>query len=376
MARAVALVPRAGSEQMRPSDHTSLRRFCTGALAAMVVMGCSPNGRNDDHLSLPTITLDRTIGTSDDFGPLVDIAVFGSTAVVYDRRPIVGDERVLAVDLLSGTISHRIAPPGEGPGEIGDSMSLSVLSSDGRPVLHLYDYQRRKLVAYELEGPTVGALHAEYRVEGSGLGIHAALLANGRLVISGQYPGHWASFYELDVTRDRYVEVARAGYPPRTGDDADASVAQMRNWSAMAIHPSRERVALAFLYDARVAVIDAEGVVVAEQAGPVATTATFTSDGVVSNPDTQRSSMAYVDVSCTSDYVVALFSGHPEPRWGEGDEVHLFRWDGTFAGAFALGDWIQYLDVDSTQGVIYGTRMTPIPFLYVFQPASVLRRVP
>jgi hypothetical protein len=322
-----------------------------------------------EGIAVQDLAVQRELGGPDSFGTLVDIHVTVDGHIgLADRTPVGGNERLLLVDESSGDILWRAGQFGEGPGDVGDTLSIFD-PPRGHGQLSLYDNLNRRISTLGSdEGGTRAATTLKY--EDGGPVIQAAWLSEDKVVVSGRFENHWLRFLSVDRVARTLTEISRIGSAP--AGDVSGEEARLLNWTTMTVSPDRQRIALAFLYPSRVILVNTLTGEYTEVATPISIEPRILSDGVSVRPDMRGGArLSYVDIGSTSEYVYALFSGTPRPQWGFGQQVHVFNWQGDLVGALRLEERINHFAVNATTNQVYGIRYDPDSALFEFEPPEL-----
>lgn len=304
---------------------------------------------------LPLLPISRVLGSENTFGWLLEVRVFDEeTLLVIDRQPLVGEERLLAVDRETGLIKHRAAPFGEGPGEIRDVASID--SVPNRPgVFSLYDYNPKRLTILAYSPWTARPLG--YLVHDDvGHTIQAEWLSETEVVMNGVFDGHLLRFYEANQSDHSLQLKSRKG--SNLFPDAPASTRQFLNRNTLAVSPDREHIAVVFVKADLLYFFDPTGELVRMVRGPM-----DIAGGATAEDMTQMTQppIAYQDATASQEHVFALYSGHSGDQQGNGDTIHVFSWDGELVAAYELERTIHFLTVDPEGRFVYGIAIEPFP---------------
>ncbi|MGD8866835.1 MAG: hypothetical protein PVI01_04380 [Gemmatimonadales bacterium] len=353
---------------------SSVTRCTRGVAASLLlatgILACAPDAAQwPEGLAVQDLAVLRELGGADSFGTLVEVHVTVDGHIgLADRTPVGGNERLLLVDETNGDILWRAGPFGEGPGDIGDTLSIfDPPGADGQ--VSLYDNLNRRISVFAVAEGDVHAV-TTLNYEDGGPVTQAAWLSEDEVVVSGRFEDHWLRFLSVDRSTRTLTETGRVGTAP--AGDVSGPEARFLNWTTMTVSPDRQKVALAFLYPSRVVLIDTSTRRYTEVETPISIEPRILSDGVSVRPDIRGGArLSYVDVASTSEYVYALFSGTPRPRWGFGQQVHVFNWDGELVGALRLAERVNHFAVSATTNQVYGIRYDPDSVLFEFERPDV-----
>lgn len=175
-------------------------------------------------------------------------------------------------------------------------------------------------------------------------------------------------FYRVDGTDPAVATlVRRAGEPlmPIT----ESSLQVFLNLVSFAVHPNGQQLVLAFRLSDRLHIYDRDGVLLRAVAGPVEVKLDF--DMVPREPRVGgytfgingETTMTYLDVDAKQDMIVALFAGQNRNGGATdifaGDELHVFRWDGTLVGVWRMPEPVVSFQLDEAGRRIYAVRRSP-----------------
>jgi len=150
------------------------------------------------------------------------------------------------------------------------------------------------------------------------------------------------------------------------------------NRNALVSNPAHTRVALAFLYVARLEIMSSDGMDRA-LSGPTEVKLAYRTmndpvEGIERFLRTDDTRFAYVDVAADDDRVYALFSGRSRGEWKEaaglGDTLDIWTWDGDFVGEWRLPKPVSCIAVDYRSHRLYAAVAEPQPNLLEFDTAS------
>lgn len=179
-------------------------------------------------------------------------------------------------------------------------------------------------------------------------------------------------FYEVNETNGAAVLIKEIGDPLFPIVDSGLSV--FFNLLSFTVDPAQQRLAVAFRLSDRLHVHDLDGVLTRAIAGPVEVKLDF--DIVPRDPDVggytfginHETRFTYLDVDSDRDLIVALFAGRNGSGPGmprgpgsafSGDELHVFRWDGTPVGTWRLPEAVISIRLDDRSQRIYAVREFP-----------------
>lgn len=302
---------------------------------------------------IPMLTRLAVIDVPKDIrGPLLFAGVMGN------RLMIVGSAAVAAVDPDSGTVESTIDLGGF-IGTAGRVLSSTVVSSRSELWIRSTD----RLALLELEEDS-----AEWRtrlVTLEGKAIEPAWLGDTIVATGGPT---LLRFYRVDGTDPAVATlVRRAGEPlmPIT----ESSLQVFLNLVSFAVHPNGQQLVLAFRLSDRLHIYDRDGVLLRAVAGPVEVKLDF--DMVPREPRiggytfgiNGETTMTYLDVDAKQDMIVALFAGQNRNGGATdifaGDELHVFRWDGTLVGVWRMPEPVVSFQLDEAGRRIYAVRRSP-----------------
>lgn len=169
-------------------------------------------------------------------------------------------------------------------------------------------------------------------------------------------------FYEVDA--DDAATLIRQSAP--LFPVIDPGLAVFFNVVSLTVHPDQRQLAVAFRLSARLHFHDRTGALTRAVAGPVEVKLDFDvvprasgySFGL--NGETR---MAYLDLDSDRSLIAALFAGRSRNTGARnlfaGDELHVFRWDGTLVGTWRLPEAVVSLQLDEDRRRIYAVRQSP-----------------
>jgi hypothetical protein len=309
-------------------------------------------------------------GDSQSFGWLSEIQVHGNALLVFDRHPKSGSEQLFVLDKNDGSVKARLGPPGSAPAEIANSVSMgSVHSTTDASDFFVWDYPNTRVITYHPTGSHVQRTGVYAQPEKIPL-FQLAWLGGDRLVTNGLFSEELLRFYALDRRSNvlRFDRSAGNVLHPREVP----TVARQLSRNTMAADAATGRIVLAFTYLSRLNFYDSSGKLVRVVSGPEEVLPKYRVEGLRFVPDFEAGfRMAYVDVAASKEYVYALFSGHPAPHVGAGDEVHVFSWTGELVKVFGLDALVNWLAVDEATRRLYTVQLAPHPTIRVYEPPRV-----
>lgn len=289
------------------------------------------------------------------------LAVAGDRLIVLDA---LSTQAVHVLDIETGALIESFGGRGQGPGEFEGPRSIDVLPSGDAFWIHDVTQQRSTL--YPIKSPNAeSARHRETRIlkyaEGVGvvepihIGAHEILAAGifqkGRL-------GH------LDP-EGRLVRAS--GALPSAPNGLAPDQIQFIHQGVLRGTPSRDRFALSSMFFTRVELFDRHGI-----------SRGFVEAPLDLNPDIRISSRGdrrfayvspeapagYIDIAVTDEAIFALYSGRDPADFREdaayADQLHVFRWNGDFVGAFDLDHDAVAIAVSTDGKNLYTIRQDPI----------------
>lgn len=321
-----------------------------------VMSSLMDQSRRRDHL--PVLTQIRIFGTPEDFRELLlDVVVHD------DRVLVVGETKIDKIDLQDGSID----PDGADIGRImGRVQSVSVSESDmwlhGSGGFAQFDPTslQQPLQILTMDGEASRPVWFGNRIVASG---YTRLLR----------------FYEVrgaavDTGRQTAASVAvlteETGNPLFPGLDFGLSV--YFNLVSLTVHPDQQWLAVAFQLSNRLHVYDLGGALKRAIAGPVEVKLDFDikplQGGGHRFATNSETTFSYLAVESNRDVIVALFAGRHAGAPGSaytGDELHVFRWDGTPVGTWRIPEPVVAFHLDDANQRIYAVR--PAPFQAVVE---------
>lgn len=330
-----------------------------------------------DHL--PTLERLRILGTSDDFAsePLRGAVVRGAQLIA------VGTTQVIPIDLESGAVGQAIHT--DLGSVIGQVRSVTTTSQSDHDIW--ISGSDGLFARFDLTRP---GQHPTRVVGLDDLAVKPVWFGN-QVAAGGYFHTTLLRFYEVQpepaagkaqsapgVGRWTYEEpaatlgtpslaamVKETGFPLYPGLDWDMSV--FLNRVSLAVRPDQRLLAVAFNLSDRVHIFDRDGRLIRAIASPVEVKLDFDIKArpegghtLIRNSETR---LSYLDVDAGGDLIVALFSGRSRGDYENaafyGDELHVFRWDGTFVGTWKLPEAVVTLRLDEVRQRIYAIRERP-----------------
>lgn len=307
---------------------------------------------------LPILRRLRILGAPDDFQGLLRYA-----DVIGDRVIVIADTRVIPVDLRTGAVGPAVADLGAAIGRV-----RSVTTT---PRAEIWINGSDGFVRFDPGAPAAPArrilLDAEAR---DPMWFGDRIVSRGNATVLRLY----------DVHESTATLIREFGEPLYPGLGLGLSV--YLNRVSKTVHPDQDRLAVAFQSSARLHVHDRSGALIRAVAGPVEIDLDF--DLVPAAPEiggyrfslNNETSFSYLDVDSDRNLIAALFGGRRNGDGADpflGDELHVFRWDGTPAGVWRLPDPVNQIGLDAANRRIYGVRERPFPSIVELDAGPLYR---
>ena len=201
----------------------------------------------------------RTFGTKDFFGRVRDHRVAEDLLIVLDGRPLNGFY-LHTFDLVSGAQVQALGTAGQGPGEFGQPISVTVTElANG---LYVYDSGLSRLTEYRVSQQKELIHERTIRIRRD---LFDVGVSDTRVFANGAFPE--AALQIGTISADWSVEKWEA-VAPAVFDGIPMEVAIFLNRSSLAFDPGITRVAQAFLYASRLHIYSGTGENLATVAGP------------------------------------------------------------------------------------------------------------
>lgn len=314
----------------------------------------------------------RIIGDSETFGRISDVAPLGPWIVVLDQR---ADNQVMVIDRARGVVLRTMGRYGRGPGEFVSANALA--PADDSAAVWVYDFQGARATLLDLAARSA----VRPRTVAMPPGLFQPTWLGDTIVSNGLYAREILRFFTV---KNGEARVAR-GVGVSPFPDVTPDIAVHLNRNALTFDPAHRRLAVAFLYVSRLHFYDRTGQQTRAVAGPTEVTPKYR---VVPDPREKiarflreaETRFAYLDVVATDRHVYALFSGRSRGEFEEqaafGNTLHVFDWDGQFAGAWTLDQDVRGLAIDPRTATLYGIRDAPFPAVIEFRPLTPPGRGP
>lgn len=299
---------------------------------------------------LPLLTRLRVFETPDGFHEMLFVA-----DVLDDRVIAVGETKMFSIDLPSGSVGH-VRDFSSTVGRV-----FSVTASQSEIWIHgSGGFVQVNPVTPALP-PRVVMLDEEAR-EPQWFGDRVIATGNKEVL----------RFYEPNEDIGSAVLIEKVGDPLFPIVDSGLSV--FFNLLSFTVDTDQRRIAAAFRLSNRIHVYDRNGALTRSVAGPVEVKLDF--DIVPRNSDigghtfgiNEETRFTYLDLDSDRELIVALFaglngSGPGMPRGPgsafSGDELHVFRWDGTLVGTWRFPEMVIAVRLDEVRQRIYAVREFP-----------------
>jgi hypothetical protein len=314
------------------------------------------------------LTMSRLFGDSTMFGRVGAIRPVGRYLVVTEK---LGSPHITILDRKTGEVALRFGRNGQGPNEFRGPDWLFTESHEP-PEVWVYDYQNRRLSLLDLEAPPDSVIRNRIRLE-TGAHVEELAVLEGSMIAGGFYAD--ATLLLLDQrgsVRSRIV-----GEPPFAEVKGLTPAGRMYlNENRVAFDPLRERVVIAYQMVSRIDFFTSAGVRYGSVVGPrqihIPMYQVTDEGGFFWESETEA---AYISVDASQEFVYALFDGSSIDEPTHPRLVHVFRWDGSFAGELTLDRDATSIAVDHSGLVIYGAVDEPYPAVAEWTiPRSLLLR--
>ena len=196
--------------------------------------------------------------------------------------------------------------------------------------------------------------------------IRSLPVSGGLWLSNGLFPDVLLNVSEL--VDDRLVTRSRRGQPIFRDVPHDY-VLRILQQNAIAASPDGTRIVQVFMQICRVHVYSASGTLERLIAGPIEIRLEYTEridelDGETKYAGHLEGKFCYVDVAATSNGIIALFSGRKSGNFGremsDGDQLHVFDWDGRFLDVWKLDSAVQNIAASPDGAVLWAfERGTP-----------------
>lgn len=318
---------------------------------------------------LPVLAQLRIFGTPENFRELLlDVVVHD------DHLIVVGETRIDRINLQDG----RIEPDSTDVGKtIGRVQSVFASQSD------LWLHGSGGFVQFDPASPQQPLQSVTMDGEAS-----RPVWFGNRIVASGYksllrfHDVHGTALNAAATNKmtDAFVAVPaeKIGEPLFPGLDFGLSV--YFNMVSLTVHPSQQWLAVAFQLSDRLHVYDPDGDLSRAIAGPVEVKLDFDlkplPDGGHRFATNSETTFSYLAVESNRDVIVALFAGRhagaPGPVYS-GDELHVFRWDGTPVGTWRIPEAVVAIHLDNANRRVYAVRRTPFQAIVELDASPLYR---
>lgn len=315
---------------------------------------------NDTSVSVDSIVPSRTLGNDSVFAFVQDIADFTEVLVVTDGRM---KYHGIVIDRSSGEVLHQFAREGGGPTELRGGAEIQRLS-DSPPTIRLYSQQLKRFSYFKLSPPgyqPVLQMTRPLRLD--------RLVTDVQSIEGGQLVGNGMLGEDAVVVLDSAGTVNRRIWfpPPYTFDDIEhpRGVRQLNRNSIVV--QSRDKIALAYQGENRIAVMKGLSGPVILAKGPRRVNTSWTIRSGDFGLNLEEHEPAYVSVRATRSHIYALFCGcafNPkEKKRPLPNKVHVFDWQGKFEGELRLNRRVSTVQVSKGDSLLWGLSQQPIPRL-------------
>lgn len=347
----------------RGSDTRSTTRYTRVSVDSLQIIIDRTSNRpsvEDTSASIDSIVPRRTLGNDSVFAFIEDMAAFPEVIVVTDSRM---KHHGVVVDRTSGEVLHQFAREGGGPTEIRGGAEIQKLGASP-PVIRLYSQQLKRFSHFELSPPDyqpVLQMTRPLRLD--------RLVTDVQSIEGGQLVGNGMLGEDAVVVLDSAGMVDRRIWfpPPYTSDDIEhpRGVRQL-NRNSIAVQ-SRDKIALAYQGDNRIAVMRGLSGPVILANGPRRVNTSWTIRNGDFGLNLQKHEPAYVSVRASRSHIYALFCGcsfNPkEKKRPLPNKVHIFDWQGQFEGELRLSRRVSNIQVSKGDSLLWGLSQQPIPRL-------------
>ena len=288
-----------------------------------------------------TLEVRRIIGDENGpFGRLWDLTLVGDDVVVLDWEPLEGRGQILVLDRQSGKIFDSGGPRGQGPGDLRQPQSIQ--SVPGTHRFWINDYRNGRMVLYDLDEPLSRPLD-HVRIRSSP---YQAYWSDGFLYMNGLYVTELVRRYVREGPSTRIDEEIGAPLLP----DATPEKLQHLNRNKLVLHPSRDRLAVAFTFLDRIQIYDHAGTLLHDLEGP----APDQTDPSALLPIDGSWEPQVRDVRATDETILVLAYRRDEQLHSHADRIWVYSWDGKLLQVLYLEEPLSRFALDYETGRLWG----------------------
>lgn len=332
-----------------------------GSVVAMVMLavnGCisdAPAKVQAIELGAPS----RILGDSSSLGLPTAMGVVGDYVVVVDA---LSDEAIHVIDGRTGHVVNRIAPRGDGPGEVRSPWTLFRDASDPTRVW-TFDLIRRHFTLWDILAPPNAAAVRRINYTGPLAPASRPIYTRSGTLTIDLHSGHTAALYDSAGSS----VVAKAGAPPFDSSayrghalaDNSFALADVNDYFPV-LHPTQERMALLYRRATRMDVITVAEHLLVDK-GPADTLA----------PPTLGQGQAEFEAhangqSATERFVYSVFCGcDPRGRRASdrGHVIRVYDWNGNRVADYRLDRYVSTIAVSPNDSILYGAVEDPVPLI-------------
>ena len=298
------------------------------------------------------LTLDRRIGSEDDFGYVWGLFPLSDTHFLASDT--YSDPRLKVIDRRDGRIVQTFGKVGRGPLEF--QTPISMYWSTVRPgALEIYDQVNRRFSRFSVDAPSGTMTFLDESP------FYAAERISSLVPFDDGYIGSGIFTYHTLVTFDSSGRVLSrvATQPPFLPNDAGGYAKFSRLYNEGHMDVEGDRAAVVYWSKPYVDLVDLEAHRYLRVIGPRHTETFFeVVDGTL-HPDHARTEDAYNGVVVSDRLVYAVFDG--EHRTGLGKFIHVFTWDGRFVVEYELDHRITVVQIAPDESFLWAGFEDPYP---------------
>lgn len=258
------------------------------------------------------------------------------------------DKHVIIYSLSENRIINEIIKYGEGPGEML-SCDIGMINDK----LWLYDLSKMQIGFASMDSFLLGAANIIQNNLDGHYYYNTAMLNDSIMLGTNDMTNN------LKIT---YVNLNTGSVSGRGSyaylDDNIALEALIDASSCyIDVNPTTKDILLSYRYTDMIEIYNSEGEIKHALQGPMCFDVEFqvTNNNNASMAKTKETRKAYVNSYVTGNYIYLLFSGckRDEKNWANGNEIHVFSWDGKPQKRYVLEQPIYTFAVDEDKHVIY-----------------------
>ena len=344
----------------RPLRRLNLSLLGLLGLAAVACDSDAASGEGSPLTLETALTPDGRLAPGVEWGDVPFVRIHGSRVLVVDRR---ADPRVHALEISTGRLLQSFARVGSGPGEVLDPLWITVVSGDE---ILIYDYAQRKFSSWRLDSSGQYKLDREWLVSGEQVPFQPVMTSVGMLT-NGYFADSLFLILDSDGSPSRWLGASSPLI--RREQPVDHATRVRLNRNRMAVHPSGDRVAVAFQSMNRLQILtlkDESSLVLSGPRGIVTAYVDPLTDAAAEQFRwTEENEWAYVAVDASRDEIFALFCGeHCSSSDDFPSILHRWTWGGVFGGEWILDRPVRTIAVDAANSWLVGVSEEPEPILY------------